>query len=105
MLDKLLNARHRSSYGQQNDYFDDPDLIGWTREGHEARPDSGLAVLLTNRTGGTKKMSLGKRSAGKKLRPILSDGKEILLDEEGSAEFTVPDGGVEVWTVAAGVEE
>lgn len=100
MLDKLLHARHQASYGQQNDYFDHPDVIGWTREGHDDRPGSGLAVLLTNSSGGTKKMSLGEHNAGKIVRPILGDGPEIQLDEQGAAEFTVPDAGAEVWTVA-----
>lgn len=100
MLDKLLGARHDSAYGPQNDYFDDRNVIGWTREGHPEKPGSGLAVLLTNGQGGTKRMSMGTRNAGKIMRPILGDGKEIGLDEDGVAEFTVQDGGVQAWTIS-----
>lgn len=100
VLDKLLRARHASSYGPQKDYFDHPDVIGWTREGHVDMPGSGLAVLLTNSSGGSKRMSMGERNAGKILRPLLAEGKEIQLDENGAAEFSVPDAGAEVWTVA-----
>lgn len=104
MLDKLLHARRDSAYGPQTDYLDHPDVIGWTREGHVDKPNSGLAVLLTNSGGGTKRMSMGERNAGKILRPLFEGGEELLLDDAGSAEFTVPDAGVQVWTVAEPIE-
>lgn len=101
MLDHLLKARRERAYGEQHDYFDDPDIIGWTREGDVDKPNSGLAVLLTNAKGGEKTMSMGERNAGKILRPLLGDSdEEIQLDADGAATFTVPDAGCQVWTVA-----
>lgn len=33
ILDKLLILRKKYVYGIQHDYFDNPDIIGWTLEG------------------------------------------------------------------------
>ncbi len=48
-LPLLMEVRRRFSYGAQHDYLDEPDLVGWTREGDEEHVDSGLAVVLCNR--------------------------------------------------------
>ena len=34
-LDQLLRIRKDLAYGEQRDYFDDPNCIGWTRSGTE----------------------------------------------------------------------
>ena len=34
--------------GLQKDYFDNPNFIGWTREGDEQHIKSGLAVVISN---------------------------------------------------------
>ena len=50
-LPLLMEIRKLYSYGPQHDYLDEPDLVGWTREG-EGDVDvseSGLAVVLCNR--------------------------------------------------------
>lgn len=48
ILEILLNVRKYFAYGIQNDYFDNPNIIGWTRQGDADHIDSGVAVLLTN---------------------------------------------------------
>ena len=35
ILDKLLWLRKEKAFGSQNDYFDDFDVVGWTREGDD----------------------------------------------------------------------
>ena len=35
VLDRLLAIRKDLAYGEQNDYFDDPNCIGWVRSGAE----------------------------------------------------------------------
>lgn len=99
MLDKLLRTRTEAAYGTQHDYFDDESVIGWTREGDEEHPQAGTAVLLTNAGGGRKKMYIGKQHAGRTMQPVLgSPDSTVLVAEDGTGEFTVPDGGVAVWT-------
>lgn len=46
-LPLLMEVRRRFAYGAQHDYLDDPGLAGWTREGDESRPESGVAVVLS----------------------------------------------------------
>lgn len=42
-IDKLLDLRLNLAYGEETDYFDDPNCIGWTRAGQEGSQP--IAVL------------------------------------------------------------
>lgn len=97
-LPALLQARRQLAYGEQHDYFDDPNVIGWTRLGHDEVPGSGCAVVLTNGDGGFRKMQLGVRHANAVFTDWLGHHPErIQLNEQGEAEFPVPPGSVSVW--------
>lgn len=67
VLNSLIRARKYFSYGRQTDYFDDPNLIAWVREGDFDHPDSGLVVILSDSTGGSKKLNVGKNFADQVL--------------------------------------
>jgi alpha-amylase len=103
MRDKLvplMKAREHYAYGCQHDYFDHPDIIGWTREGDGEHANSGLAVLMTNASGGSKKMYVGKNFAGMKFYDCMGGRDEIVtIDADGNGEFFVDDGSVSVWLV------
>lgn len=97
-LDILLKIRKNLSYGEQHDYFNDKNLIGWTREGIDEVENSGLAVLLTNRLGGEKKMYISKKYAGEKFIDALGGSdEEVLIDNDGYGNFKVKNGSVAVW--------
>ena len=99
-LDLLLKARKNLSYGEQHDYFDDKNIIGWTREGIKEYDNSGLAVLLTNKLGGEKKMYVGKHFAGEKFRDLFSNFEEkVVIDENGFGKFSVKNGSVSIWVL------
>ena len=51
LLDALLAARRDAAYGPQTDYFDDGNLVGWTRAGDAEHPQ-GMAVVLSDGPGG-----------------------------------------------------
>ena len=51
ILNKLLKLRKKYAYGVQHDYFDHPDVVGFTREGDAEHPDSGLAVIMSDGVG------------------------------------------------------
>ena len=86
-LDTLLRLRREAAYGEQIDYFDDYNIIGWTRLGEEDRPGSGCAVILTDGPGGSKTMCMGARFAGCTFRDALGNQKQtIVLDESGPVE-------------------
>ena len=97
-IEEMMKLRAKFAYGMQRDYFDDPQILGWTREGAGEYPQSACAVLVTNGEGGEKKMWLGSRNAGKQLRSVIGGYEQTLvLDEEGAGNFPVPAMGISVW--------
>lgn len=98
MLNKMMKIRKRLAYGTQHDYFDDYNVVGWTREGDEKHKNSGLAVVMSNSTGGSKKMYVGKKYAGQFFKDALGNAKyNIKIDENGFGEFYVNRETVSVW--------
>ena len=93
-LPKLLLARKFCAWGQQTDYLDDPDTIGWVRRGE----DAAMAVVLTDGPGGSKRMCTGAGMAGEIFVDLLGNRKErIQIPENGVADFPVSGGSVAVW--------
>ena len=98
MLRLLLEARTRCAHGRQRDYFDDPNAVGWTREGDERLPGSGLAVVLGNDGPAVKQMRVGARHAGAAFRDALGNSPEtLLIEEKGEAVFHAPPAQASVW--------
>lgn len=96
-LDPILELRKDHAYGEQHDYFDHPNTIGWTRWGDEEHP-FGIAVVLSNSQAGSKYMSMGALNAGAVFVDYLSNHPgSVQLDEEGNADFPVSPGSVSVW--------
>jgi len=99
-LDVMLLVRKHLAYGTQRDYFDHTNCIGWTREGDEEHEHSGCAVLLSNGDEGIKVMEVGLKFAGKIFKDALgSIQDEVIIDENGWAEFKVNAGAVSVWVL------
>lgn len=99
-LPALLELRKNYSYGPQRDYFDDPNCIGWTREGSADKPGSGCAVVLSNHPSvrGEKRMEAGKQFAGKKFYDFLGNCKtEVEIDANGTGLFSAEPSTVSVW--------
>lgn len=98
MLDKLLRVRKYFAYGEQEDYFYDCNKIGFVRKGDYEHPDSGLAVVMTDKFGGTIRMNVGKKFAHTVFYDCLGFiDKKVYIDEEGFGEFACLDGSVSVW--------
>ncbi|MBN2664448.1 MAG: alpha-amylase [Bacteroidales bacterium] len=96
-LPKLLEARKKFAWGEQIDYFDHNNTIGWTRLCNE-NDNKSMAVILTNGTDGYKKMYVGKQFAGKQFVDLLNNRDEkILINEFGFGNFTVNAKSVSVW--------
>ena len=103
VLDILLKQRKKNAYGPQHDYLDDPNVIGWTREGDEEHKDSGLAVILSDGTGGTKRMYVGRQHAGEFFADVMGNAKyNIKIDDDGCGDFYVNRGDVAVWVKKTG---
>ena len=98
VLDILLDARRSRAFGEQTDYFDHPNTVGFTRAGDEQHPDSGLALLLSNGEDGEKVMSVGVTHANETWHEITgSYDDEIVIGDDGKALFRVHGGKLAVW--------
>jgi alpha-amylase len=96
----LLKIRRDLAYGEQRDYLDHNNCIGWTRAGDVDHPDSGIAVVMSNGDEGFKAMEMGKDFAGKTFVDALEKrNEEIVIDENGWGEFLCNGGSVSVWVV------
>jgi alpha-amylase len=95
LLDKMLQARQTYAYGEQYDYFDHANCIGWTRLGEEDHP-GGVAVVLSNGDEGTKYMEIGQPN--RTYIDITEHISEpVTTNEEGWAEFRCTAGSVSIW--------
>ena len=82
----------------QVNYFDDPDIVGFTRLGDDDHYKSGMAVIISDRCEGRKRMYVGKNFAGEKFEDALGHREdEIVIDEEGFGNFVVNGGQVSVY--------
>ena len=95
LLDKFLGARQRFAFGDQIDYFDHGNCLGWTRLGNDEH-SGGLAVVLSNGDAGTKWMQVGHANT------VYWDLTEHIADKvttnlDGWAEFRCLAGKVSVW--------
>lgn len=98
ILDKLLKVRKYLAYGEQYDYFYDHNIIGFTRHGDYEHPGSGLAVVMTDKNGGSIQMNVGKNLANSVLYDCTGNLSEtVYVDNEGNGIFYCKDGSVSVW--------
>lgn len=97
VIDNLMWIRKTFAYGEENDYFEDPQLIGWTRMGNDEHPGS-LAVLISNGEEGALKMYVGKEMAGKVYKDHTGAQEDtVTIDDEGYGEFHVGPGDLSAW--------
>ena len=97
-LREMMMVRHHLAYGQQRDYFDHPNVVGWTRAGTAENKHSGCAVLISNGEDGSKKMEMGEGHARADFVDITGNfGEKITTDEKGLADFKVRSRSVSVW--------
>ena len=97
-LKTLLLLRKDKAYGEQIDYFDNPDIIGFTRLGDEEHNKSGLAVIISDKNDGSKRMYVGRDLEGSLFIDALDNRKdEVYIDGEGFGVFPVSGGTVSVF--------
>jgi alpha-amylase len=98
MLDMFLKVRKYFAYGYQTDYFHHNNIIGFTREGDEEHPDSGLAVVMTDKEGGSIQMNVGRKLANTVFYDCTGNLTEtVYVDNDGNGIFYCKDGSVSVW--------
>ena len=86
------------AYGEQNDYFDDANCIGWVRSGAENQ--SPIAVLISNDQENIKSMFVGQEWADQTFVDLLENhSAQVTINADGYGEFPVAAGSVSVWAV------
>ncbi|KAE8155106.1 putative alpha-amylase [Aspergillus avenaceus] len=96
-LPLLTGARRLYAYGEQQDYFDQPNCIGFVRYGNGRHP-AGLACVMSNGAPGKKRMYVGKRHAGEPWTDVMQEASEtVVIDALGYGVFPVPGMSVSVW--------
>lgn len=95
LIDKFLYARKHHAHGDQYDYFNHPECIGWTRLGTAEFPGA-IAVIMSNGPAGSKWMEVGKPNT------TFIDLTEhmpnpVQTNEFGWGDFGCAGGSVSVW--------
>ena len=98
ILDTLLKVRKYYAYGEQYDYFNHRNIIGFTRLGDYDHPGSGLAVVMSDARGGAIQMNVGKDLANTIFYDCTGNLSEtVYVDNDGNGIFYCKDGSVSVW--------
>ena len=92
-----MEVRRRFAYGAQHDFLDAPDVIGWTREGDAEHEGSGVAVVLTDRDGGEKRMFVGAGHAGETWACVVGEQDDVVVGDDGWATFRTLGGRLSVY--------
>ncbi len=97
LIDRFLSARKLFNYGEQYDYFDDPQTIGWTRSTSDGT--SAMAVVLTRGECTVKRMQVQLPEAT--FRDLTEHhSSTVTTDAKGWADFPVSARSVAVWVPA-----
>jgi len=89
-LSDIILARKLYAYGDQDDYWDDPNCLGWVRHGTWDKP-AGLAVVMSNTKPGQLRMAVGKEHAGEQWTDVLGwEPDPVTIGEDGFAMFPCP---------------
>ncbi|KAF2744028.1 glycoside hydrolase family 13 protein [Sporormia fimetaria CBS 119925] len=96
-LGDLVLARKLYAYGDQDDYFDDPNCMGFVRRGTWDHP-AGLACVMSNTGPGEIRMAVGDLHKGEVWTDVLGwQDEEVVIDDEGYGVFKCPGISVSVW--------
>jgi len=96
-LGDFIRARKLFAYGDQVDYWDHANCVGWVRKGDSDH--DGCAVVLCNGDEGNKHMDVGKEHAGEKWTDVLGWHQgEVEIAEDGTADFRCSARSVSIWT-------
>jgi alpha-amylase len=95
LIDKFLQARRDYGFGDQHDYFDHPNTVGWVRLGTKEHPGA-MAVVMTNGPDGSKWMNVFRADAS------FFDCTEhiptkVRTNSDGWGNFPCKGGSVSVW--------
>ncbi|KAJ1338751.1 alpha-amylase [Microdochium nivale] len=96
-LADMALARKLYAYGDQNDYWDDANCIGFARRGTAAHPN-GLVCVMSNAEPGQIRAAVGEMHSGEVWTDVLGwQTDEVHIGEDGYAVFPCPGTSVSIW--------
>ena len=96
LLDKLLYLRKNYCYDYQDDYFDDPHIIGWIKK-QDFYHDP-VIVIMSNRQEGQKEMYIGENFTGMKFYDFLGHiDTPVVINSSGKGVFKTQGKNVSVY--------
>ncbi len=96
-IDRLIHIRQNYCFGEEDDYFQEPNFIGWVRKGTEDNPVK-AAVVISNKVGGMIRMYIGEEFSGREFIDKLNNENSLVeIKEDGFGDFYTPSAGVSVW--------
>ncbi len=99
MIDKMMLCRRSFAYGDQDDYFNHPNLIGWVRHGDQEHPYAS-ATLISNHEESTLPMFVGTQYAGKEFSDYLGNHYDkVYINEDGFGDFKVHGRNISCWVL------
>lgn len=98
-LDKILRARQKAAYGDEDDYLKDSHTIGWIRHGNSEHPQKSATLISNSNESQSIRMFIGQEQAGAVYVDTLWSETEVLIDEEGYGEFIVPERSVAIYLI------
>lgn len=93
---KMIDARQKYGYGDQDEYAVTPSKLGWVRRGDDKHPHP-MAVLISTKDMDEERMFVGESEKGKIYRDLSGVNADIRIDDEGFGLFTVGPGSVTWW--------
>jgi alpha-amylase len=95
LIDKFLEARRSYCFGDEHDYFDHSNCVGWVRLGNSEHPGA-MAVVMSNGEKGEKWMNVYR--PGKTFYDLTGHISErVTTNQDGWGNFKCPAGNVSVW--------
>lgn len=96
-LDKLIRIRQENAFGEQIDFFDHNNIVGWVRAGNEKHPN-GCVVIMSTGDAGEKAMFVGEMHAGEVWADKMGFVPDkVTIDEKGQGTFKTNAGSVSVY--------
>lgn len=95
-IDGLVSIRQRYCFGEEDDYFEDPQNIGWVRRGNEENPIKAAIIISTNGNGKIR-MFVEEKEGTEYIDSLSKTDERVIVDKEGFGEFFTPSAGVSVW--------
>lgn len=95
-INKLISIRQNYCFGEQDDYLEDSNRIGWVRRGTDQNPAK-AAIVVSTKEYAKIRMFVEEEEGIEYVDKFNESEEKVIIDKEGFGEFFTPSAGVSVW--------